>query len=112
MALNKSNEFPAEQQQLATWAKALGHPARIAILQTLAEKGTCMCGDVVNTLPLAQPTVSQHLRELKDAGLIKGEIEGAKSCYCINQQQMKTMFSAIESFKESLNLEQALNSCC
>jgi ArsR family transcriptional regulator len=112
MARNKSNEFPPEQQQLALWAKALGHPARIAILQTLAEKGTCICGDVVEALPLAQPTVSQHLRELKDAGLIQGEIEGAKSCYCINQQQVQSMFDALESFKKSLDLERPLKTCC
>ncbi len=112
MARNKSNEFPEELQQIAHWAKALGHPARIAILQTLAEKGTCICGDVVATLPLAQPTVSQHLRELKDAGLIKGEIEGSKSCYCIDQEQLKALFAAFASLKESLNLDQPFNSCC
>jgi DNA-binding transcriptional ArsR family regulator len=112
MARNKSNEFADELQQMAHWAKALGHPARIAILQTLAEKGTCICGDVVATLPLAQPTVSQHLRELKDAGLIQGEIEGSKSCYCIDQEQVKALFAAFASLKESLHLERTLNNCC
>ncbi|MBU6325498.1 MAG: winged helix-turn-helix domain-containing protein [Bacteroidetes bacterium] len=112
MARNKSNEFPPDQQDLASWAKALGHPARIAILQTLAEKGTCICGDLVGVLPLAQPTVSQHLRELKDAGLIKGEIDGAKSCYCIDKENLMHLFAAMNKFKESLSLDKAFNNCC
>ena len=112
MARNRSNEFPPDQQQLAAWAKALGHPARIAILQMLAEKGTCICGDVVEALPLAQPTVSQHLRELKDAGLIKGEIEGAKSCYCIDRENLLHLFAALSQFKETLNLDKPFNNCC
>ncbi len=112
MARNRSNEFPPEQQQLANWAKALGHPARIAILHTLAEKGSCICGDVVDALPLAQPTVSQHLRELKDAGLIKGEIDGSKSCYCIDQEQLKLFFATINHFKDQLKLEKPFNTCC
>ena len=72
MALNKSEVFSADDQQVAAWAKALAHPARIAILRVLAERGSCVCGEVVQVLPLAQATVSQHLKELKEAGLIKG----------------------------------------
>jgi DNA-binding transcriptional ArsR family regulator len=72
MALNKIEVFSADDQQVAAWAKALAHPARIAILRVLAERGSCVCGEVVQVLPLAQATVSQHLKELKEAGLIKG----------------------------------------
>ena len=75
--------------KLAQLAKALSHPARIAILRTLAEKNRCLCGEIVDTLPLAQSTVSQHLKELKKAQLIVGEIEGPKSCYCINWETLK-----------------------
>ena len=85
MGLTKTAEFTKEQNDLALLTKALGHPARIAILQFLVEKKSCICGDIVDELPLSQSTVSQHLRELKDAGLIKGEVEGAKVCYCIDE---------------------------
>jgi DNA-binding transcriptional ArsR family regulator len=84
MAVKKIEPFATTDIQLAKLAKALSHPARIAILRTLAEQKMCICGDIVEVLPLAQSTVSQHLKELKNAGLISGEIEGPKSCYCIN----------------------------
>lgn len=89
MGATKSHEFTIKENRLARWAKALGHPARIAILELLASKSTCMCGDIVEELPLSQSTVSQHLKELKEAGLIKGEIEGAKVCYCIDEKEWK-----------------------
>lgn len=72
--------------ETARWAKALGHPARVAILQFLAARKTCFCGQIVDELPLAQSTVSQHLQELKDAGLIQGTIDGTRVCYCLNQK--------------------------
>lgn len=84
MGLSKTEEFTKTQNELANLAKALGHPARIAILQFLAERKTCVCGDIVDELPLSQSTVSQHLKELKKVGLIKGEIEGPSVCYCID----------------------------
>ena len=84
MAAPKSDAFSPEENQLAEMAKALGHPARIAILKELARRNSCVCGEIVEVLPLAQSTVSQHLKELKAAGLIQGTVEGAKSCYCIN----------------------------
>ena len=84
MGLTKTNLFSTEQNQLAALAKALGHPARIAILEYLSRVQGCVCGDLVDELPLSQSTVSQHLRELKKAGLIHGEIEGVTTCYCIN----------------------------
>jgi ArsR family transcriptional regulator len=75
-------------ESLATACKALSHPARLAILQTLAHRGTCICGEIVAVMPLSQATVSQHLKILKNAGLITGEIEGQRSCYCINTSTM------------------------
>jgi DNA-binding transcriptional ArsR family regulator len=86
MGTSKKEKFSSSQNRLADLAKALGHPARIAILQLLAKKADCICGDIVDKLPLSQATVSQHLSELKQAGLIVGEIEGPKVCYCINQK--------------------------
>ena len=89
MGLSKKEEFTVRQNKIADLAKALGHPARIAILEFLASSDSCMCGDIVDEIPLSQSTVSQHLRELKKAGLIKGDIEGAKVCYCINEKVFK-----------------------
>ena len=86
MGLTKSQEFSTEQNQIAEFAKALAHPARVAILQHLVKAPGCMCGDLVGILPLSQSTVSQHLRELKRIGIIVGEIEGPRVCYCINQE--------------------------
>jgi ArsR family transcriptional regulator, arsenate/arsenite/antimonite-responsive transcriptional repressor len=74
---------------VATRFKALGHPARLQILRVLAERGTCICGEVVEVLPLAQSTVSQHLKVLKEAGFIRGEVEGPKSCYCLDQEVIR-----------------------
>ena len=84
MAVHKKEEFTKKEQDLAEFAKALAHPARIAILKVLAERNECICGEIVEILPLAQSTVSQHLKELKNAGLIDGSIDGPRSCYCIN----------------------------
>lgn len=81
MATNKLVAYTKKEIELANLAKALGHPARIAILNLLIDKQTCFCGDIVDELPISQSTVSQHLKELKKAGLIKGEIEGAAVCY-------------------------------
>lgn len=86
MGATKSYEFSAKENRLAKYGKALAHPARVAILKLLATKSTCQCGDIVEELPLSQSTVSQHLKELKEAGLIKGEIDGAKVCYCIDEK--------------------------
>jgi len=79
----------AADQELAQFAKALGHPARVAILRQLAECGECICGEIVSTLPLAQATVSQHLKVLKDAGLVQGEIDGPRVCYCLQPETLK-----------------------
>jgi ArsR family transcriptional regulator len=79
----------AVDEELAALAKALGHPARVAILRQLAEAGTCICGQIVDALPLAQATVSQHLKVLKDAGFVQGEIDGPRVCYCVNPKTLK-----------------------
>jgi len=89
MGTTKTEEFSVTENKLAKYAKALAHPARISILQILASKQTCVCGDIVNELPLSQSTVSQHLKELKEAGFIKGTIEGTTVCYCIDEIEWK-----------------------
>lgn len=86
MGLTKTEEFTKAQNELALLTKALGHPARVAILQFLIKTKACVCGDIVDELPLSQSTVSQHLKELKKAGLIKGDIEGPSVCYCIDEK--------------------------
>lgn len=91
MGATKTEHFTDRQNQIATIAKALGHPARIAIIEYLMKVNECICGDIVNELPLAQPTVSQHLKELKNAGLIKGNIEGNAICYCIDEKTVSDL---------------------
>ena len=98
MGRSKKQAFTDQQNRLADLAKALGHPARIAILEFLAKSDACMCGDIVEELPLSQSTVSQHLRELKAAGLIKGDIEGTRVCYCINSKALDAARKMISNF--------------
>jgi ArsR family transcriptional regulator, arsenate/arsenite/antimonite-responsive transcriptional repressor len=95
MAFHKKEEFGKKEQDLAGFAKALSHPARIAILKVLAQKNECICGEIVEVLPLAQSTVSQHLKELTNAGLVEGSVDGPRSCYCIN-------WKAFERFSNEL----------
>ena len=83
-------------QQTARLAKALGHPARVAIVRMLVQRGKCVCGVIVEGLPLSQATVSQHLKVLKEAGLIRGEIDGPRVCYCINPEAVKRFKSLLE----------------
>jgi len=101
MGATKSLEFTIKDNRLAKYAKALAHPARIAILQLLAKKQTCICGDIVDEIPLSQSTVSQHLKELKEAGLIKGDIEGAKICYCIDEKEWKVAQQSLNKLFDS-----------
>lgn len=103
MALNKSELFEDKDKKLAMWAKALGHPARIAILRVLARRHACICGDITDELPLAQSTVSQHLKALKKAGLIKGEIEGVRTCYCLDEKVIPEVREHFGAFAEMLN---------
>lgn len=87
MGLAKLDEFTVKDNRTARYAKALGHPARVAILKLLIGKRSCICGDIVDELPLSQSTVSQHLKELKEAGLIQGTIDGPRVCYCIDPKE-------------------------
>jgi DNA-binding transcriptional ArsR family regulator len=109
MGLSKTEEFTVKENKIAAYAKALSHPARIAILQLLIKKQACICGDIVDELPLSQSTVSQHLKELKTAGLIKGEIEGKKVCYCIDEKEWETAQLYIQQLFKSY---QPGNTCC
>jgi ArsR family transcriptional regulator len=84
MAYTKKDEFTAREVRIAELGKALSHPARVAIIKLLTERQACICGDIVDRLPLSQSTVSQHLKELKKAGFIDGEVDGPRVCYCIN----------------------------
>ena len=89
MGLTKSEHYTTKQNQIALLLKAIAHPARIAIIEYLLKKEECICNDLVNHLPLSQPTVSQHLKELKNAGIIKGSIEGTSICYCLDEKSME-----------------------
>ena len=110
MGLAKSELFTTSQNQIAGLAKVLGHPARVAILEHLFKINSCICGDLVNEIGLAQPTISQHLRELKSLELIKGTIEGTKVCYCINKEKWIAMKTVIKAF---LNMDiDSKSNCC
>ena len=109
MGLTKTEGFTKAQIELAAFTKALGHPARIAILQFLAERKACVCGDIVEELPLSQSTVSQHLKELKNVGLIKGDIEGPSICYCIDE---KAWTKAEKVLGELFKLYKKGSNCC
>ena len=102
MGTTKTEEFTIKDNKIAKYAKALAHPARIAILQLLIKKQACICGDIVDELPLSQSTVSQHLKELKAAGLIKGDIEGVKICYCIDEKEWNNAKAYFDSLFVSI----------
>jgi len=110
MGATKTEHFTNKQNAIAILTKALGHPARIAIMEYLLKVNECICGDIVNELPLSQPTVSQHLKELKNAGLIKGNIEGNSVCYCIDEKAIAKLQSYFVNI--SLKLEKKKNNCC
>lgn len=97
MGKSKGELFTPQQNLLAKMAKALAHPARIAILEHLAKNGSCVCGDIVDELPLSQATISQHLKEMKKAEIIKGEIDGSFRCYCIDMKQCTELLGKITS---------------
>jgi len=109
MGATKTEHYSDNQNEIATLAKALGHPARVAIIEYLVKVNACICGDIVNELPLAQPTVSQHLKELKNAGIIKGEVEGNSVCYCIDKNAIAKV---IGYFSEILTHMQNQAECC
>lgn len=110
MGITKTDLFTDEQNEVASILKAMAHPARIAIIEYLIKVDACICGDIVNELTLAQPTVSQHLKELKTAGLIKGTIEGKAICYCVDKGaivKIQNYFSGV-----TVKLEDREKRCC
>lgn len=109
MGLSKTEDFTVRQNKLAKYMKVLGHPARVAILELLLKKQACVCGDIVDELPLSQSTVSQHLKELKEVGLIKGEIEGVRVCYCIDEKEWEQMNDCLGNFLQAASKKIA---CC
>ena len=109
MVLTKSDIFSYKQNKLASLFKVLGHPSRIAILQYIIDQKTCICNDLVEELGLAQATISQHLKELKSIGIIKGSIEGKSVCYCIDENIWKTVQNEFNVF---FNQHIKVNQCC
>lgn len=109
MGITKTEIFTEEQNSLAVMLKAMAHPARIAILQQIIKANACICGDLVEELGLAQATISQHLKELKTAGLIQGTIEGVSVCYCINPVVWNEMQEDLKNFFSSYGLKA---NCC
>lgn len=109
MGVSKTEHFTDAQNEIAKVMKALAHPARIAIVEYLLSVDSCICNDIVAELPLAQPTVSQHLKELKNAGIIQGEIEGKAICYCINPEAFQKITLFVEA---SLKNTKSNTSCC
>ncbi len=110
MGISKTTHFNEQQNSLANIAKALGHPARIAIIEYLLQQKECVCGDIVSELPLAQATVSQHLKELKSAGIIKGNIEGNSICYCVNENTIAEFISFLINITTTISNQR--NQCC
>lgn len=111
MGTTKSDYFSEEQNDLSLIFKAFGHPARIAIIQHILKSNSCICGDLVNELPLSQATVSQHLKELKNANIIKGSIEGNTICYCLNHNTLDKLINILGTYKQQA-MNSKNNSCC
>lgn len=109
MGITKTEIFTEYQNTLATYFKALAHPARIAILQYIIKQNACICNDLVEELGLAQPTISQHLKELKKIGIIKGDIEGTSVCYCINEEVWQHIKKELNNF---LIDDVGIDKCC
>ncbi len=107
MGISKTHIFSLKQNELAQAAKVLAHPARIAILEYISKQEGCICNDLVDEIGLAQPTISQHLNEIKKIGLLKGTFEGKNLCYCINQERWLELQQAFNSFFSNINLN-----CC
>lgn len=109
MGLTKTESYTDQQIAIAAIAKALGHPARVAILQMLVETEKCICGEFVDELPLSQATISQHLNELKKAGLIKGNINRSSMCYCLDNERWEEVFASIDSLLQPIR---KMTKCC
>ncbi len=110
MGATKTDHFTNRQNTISTLSKALGHPARVAIIEYLIKVNECICSNIVNELPLAQPTVSQHLKELKNAGLIKGNIEGNSICYCIDEKMIEKLQNYFSDIL--IRITNKKNTCC
>ena len=111
MGVTKTEHFTDEQNKIATLLKALAHPARVAIVEYLLSVDTCICNDIVEEINLAQPTVSQHLKELKNAGIIQGEIEGKSICYCVNPETLKKLEHFLDGIFKKIH-HQNSTKCC
>ena len=109
MGIVKSEIFSDHQNLIANFAKAFGHPARVAILQHIYKANACICGDLVNEIGLAQATISQHLKELKKLEIIKGTVEGTSVCYCINEKTWGAMKTVLSQF---LDMDINPKNCC
>ena len=109
IATPNPRSFRRTEKQLAAWAKALAHPARVAILRFLAKQDRCFCGDIVDHLPLAQSTVSQHLRELREAGLVRGTVDGVKVCYCIDARAVAKARAAFDKLFDAVATAETCN---
>ncbi|MDW3651600.1 MAG: metalloregulator ArsR/SmtB family transcription factor [Bacteroidia bacterium] len=112
MAINKKHSFESRQIELADFAKALAHPARIAIIEVLIKRQSCICGEIVEELPLSQSTVSQHLKELKKVGLITGEIEGVRTCYCLDLTVFDQFIGLFQHLKGEIDTYKEKINCC
>jgi len=110
VGVSKTDIFTDKQNQLSILAKAIGHPARVAIIEFLLKQQSCICKDIVGEVPLSQPTISQHLRELKKVGLIKGKIEGNTVCYCLDKKGFEDLNNYTSKVLESLNKPNS--ECC
>ncbi|MHC1703087.1 MAG: ArsR/SmtB family transcription factor [Tenuifilaceae bacterium] len=110
MTYHKTKLFDADLQDISTIAKFLSHPARLAIIQYLAKTNTCISGDITSEIPLSRTTVSQHLQELKKAGIIDGEVDGVKVCYCLNPAKLLEIRNLIQSFFD--DIDKSMKSCC
>ena len=109
MGATKTTDYTQQEMSIAKYAKAFSHPARVAILNLLLKKQACVCGDIVDELPLSQSTVSQHLKELKEIGLIKGDKEGASVCYCIDEKVWNNAKKQLNQLFDNVNLS---SKCC
>jgi ArsR family transcriptional regulator len=113
MAQNKKEEFSDKYNKISDFAKALSHPARLAILKKLADENKCICGEIVEVMPLSQSTVSQHLKELKESGIIQGVIEGITSCYCIDWLNLDKALNDLSDFINDIKKKnKEAQSCC
>lgn len=110
MGVTKTEQFTEKQNRTANLLKALAHPARVAIVEHLMKAKTCICGDLVGELSLAQPTISQHLKELKNAGIIQATVEGTSVCYCLKEENITELYDFLKQISETLKTQKM--NCC